>query len=107
MSYYQTSNMFFIRLFLASTWKKLEVTVFVSSQTAVKDGHGFEIAVRAWLHKTPVTTMGIRTCTCKCTNNGFVSDLLKRALKCRFFQPGPGWIICAAETGARYKIAKD
>ena len=66
MSYiklFSSSNMFFIRLFLASTWKKLEVTVFVSSQTAVKDGHGFEIAVMAWLHKTPVTTMGIRTCT--------------------------------------------
>ena len=26
--------------------KKLGVTVLVSSQTAVKDGHGFEIAVR-------------------------------------------------------------
>ena len=39
--------MFFIRLFLAITEKtKSEVTVLVSSQTAVKGGHGFEIAVR-------------------------------------------------------------
>ena len=39
--------MFFIRLFLANTWeKKPLVTVLVSSQTAVKGGHGFEIAVR-------------------------------------------------------------
>ena len=39
--------MFFIRLFLANTWeKKSGVTVLVSSQTAVKGGHGFEIAVR-------------------------------------------------------------
>ena len=39
--------MFFIRLFLANTWeKKTGVTVLVSSQTAVKGGHGFEIAVR-------------------------------------------------------------
>ena len=38
--------MFFIRLFLANTWgKKSLVTVLVSSQTAVKGGHGFEIAV--------------------------------------------------------------
>ena len=37
--------------------------MFVSSQTAVKDGHGFKIAVRAWLRKTPLTTTGIRTCT--------------------------------------------
>ena len=42
-----SSNMFFIRLFLANTWeKKSGVTVLVSSQTAVKGGHGFEIAVR-------------------------------------------------------------
>ena len=39
--------MFFIRLFLANTWgKKSGVTVLVSSQTVVKGGHGFEIAVR-------------------------------------------------------------
>ena len=39
--------MFFIRLFLAITWKKeSEVTVLVSPQTTVKGGHGFEIAVR-------------------------------------------------------------
>ena len=39
--------MFFIIMFLASTWeKKSGVTVLVSSQTAVKGGHGFEIAVR-------------------------------------------------------------
>ena len=39
--------MFFIRLFLVNTWeKKSGVTVLVSSQTAVKGGNGFEIAVR-------------------------------------------------------------
>ena len=38
--------MLFIRLFLASTWEKTGVTVLVSSQTVVKGGHGFEIAVR-------------------------------------------------------------
>ena len=39
--------MFFTRPFLANTWeKKLGVTALVSSQTAVKGGHGFEIAVR-------------------------------------------------------------
>ena len=39
--------MFFIRLFLAITWKKKSaVTVLVSSQTAVKGGHAFENAVR-------------------------------------------------------------
>ena len=39
--------MFFIRLFLANTWeKKSGDTVLVSSQTAVKGGHGFEIEVR-------------------------------------------------------------
>ena len=39
--------MFFIKLLLANTWgKKQGVTVLVSSQTAVKGGHGFEIAVR-------------------------------------------------------------
>ena len=39
--------MLFIGLFLANTWeKKSGVTVLVSSQTAVKGGHGFEIAVR-------------------------------------------------------------
>ena len=39
--------MFFIRLFSANTWEKNSaVTVLVSSQTAVKGGHGFEIAVR-------------------------------------------------------------
>ena len=38
--------MFFIRLFLANTSeKKSGVTVLVSSQTAVKGGHGFEIEV--------------------------------------------------------------
>ena len=37
--------MFFIRLFLANDWKKIGVTVIVSSQTAVKDGHGLEFAV--------------------------------------------------------------
>ena len=50
MFYYQTFfllQMFFIRLFLANTWeKKSGDTVLVSSQTAVKGGHGFEIAVR-------------------------------------------------------------
>ena len=44
---FSSSNMFFIRLFLANTWeKKSGVTVVVSSQTAVKGGHSFEIAVR-------------------------------------------------------------
>ena len=39
--------MFFIRLFLANTWeKKSGVTVLLYSQTAVKGGHSFEIAVR-------------------------------------------------------------
>ena len=39
--------MFVIRLFLAKYWgKKSRFTVLVSSQTAVKGGHGFEIAVR-------------------------------------------------------------
>ena len=39
--------MFFIRLFLVNIWeRKSGVTVLVSSQTAVKGGHGFEIAVR-------------------------------------------------------------
>ena len=40
--------MFFIRLFLASTWEKNRAggTVLVFSQTAVKGGHGFEIAGR-------------------------------------------------------------
>ena len=36
-NFFSSSNMFFIRLFLANTWeKKLGVTVLVSSQTAVK-----------------------------------------------------------------------
>ena len=43
---FSSSNMFFIRLFLANSWKKIGFTVLVSSQTAVKDGHGLEIAVR-------------------------------------------------------------
>ena len=39
--------MLFIRPFVANTWeKKSGVTVLVSSQTAVKGEHGFEIAVR-------------------------------------------------------------
>ena len=38
--------MFFIRLFLANTWEKIGAHVLVSSQTAVKGGHGLEIAVR-------------------------------------------------------------
>ena len=39
--------MFFIRLFLAKyLGKKSRFTALVSSQTAVKGGHGFEIAVR-------------------------------------------------------------
>ena len=39
--------MFFIRLFLANTGeKKSGVTLLVSSQTAAKGGHGFEVAVR-------------------------------------------------------------
>ena len=39
--------MFFIRLFLANTReKKSGVTALVFSQTAVKGGHSFEIAVR-------------------------------------------------------------
>ena len=38
--------MFFIRLFLANTWEKNRGSpVLVSSQTAVKGGHGFGIAV--------------------------------------------------------------
>ena len=50
MFYYQTFFLlqicFFIRLVLANTWeKKSGVTVLVSSQTAAKGGHGFEIAV--------------------------------------------------------------
>ena len=51
MFYYQfffcSLDMFFIRLFLANTYKKKSgVTVLVSSQKAVKGGHGFELAVR-------------------------------------------------------------
>ena len=38
--------MLFIRLFLEIPGKKIGTTVLVSSQTAVKGGHGFEIAVR-------------------------------------------------------------
>ena len=39
--------MCFIRLFLANTWEKNRgQRVLVSLQTAVKGGHGFEIAVR-------------------------------------------------------------
>ena len=46
-TFFSSSNMFFIRLFLANTWKKkIGVTLLVSSQTAVISGHGFEIAVR-------------------------------------------------------------
>ena len=44
---FSCSNMLIIRLFLANTWKKKSgVTVLVSSQTAVKGGHGFDIVVR-------------------------------------------------------------
>ena len=45
-NFFSSSNMSFIRLFLAITWKKSGVTVLVSSQTAVKSVHGFENAVR-------------------------------------------------------------
>ena len=39
--------MFFIRLFLANTWEKNRGSqCLFFSQTAVKGGHGFEIAVR-------------------------------------------------------------
>ena len=39
--------MLFIILFVANTWEKTSgVTVLVSSQTAVKGGYGFEIAIR-------------------------------------------------------------
>ena len=37
--------MLFIRPFLANTWKKSGVTGLVSSQTAVKCGHGFKITL--------------------------------------------------------------
>ena len=40
--------------------------------------------------------------TRKCTDNGFVSDLLKWALKCRFMQPGPGY----QETIERLSMAR-
>ena len=50
MFYYQfffcSLDMFFIRLFLENTCKKIGVTVLFSSQKAVKGGHGFELAVR-------------------------------------------------------------
>ena len=40
-NFFSSSNMLFITLFLANTGKKIGVTGLVSSQTAVKCGHGF------------------------------------------------------------------
>ena len=46
-NFFSFSNMFFIRLFLANARKKKSgVTLLVSSQTAVKGGHSFQMAVR-------------------------------------------------------------
>ena len=46
-NFFSSSNIFFIRLFLANTSKKKSgVTVLVSSQTAVKGGNGCKVAVR-------------------------------------------------------------
>ena len=51
-----------------------------------------------WARKLPRKTETYESATCvpcntrKCTHNGFVSDLLKWALKCRFYAPGP-WFL--------------
>ena len=51
-----------------------------------------------WARKLPrktVTYESVKCVSCKtrkCTHNGFVSDLLKWALKCRFYATGP-WVL--------------
>ena len=48
-----------------------------------------------WARKLPRKTETYESAKCvpcntrKCTRNGFLSDLLKWALKCRLMQPGP------------------
>ena len=48
-----------------------------------------------WARKLPRKTETYESAKCvpcntrKCTHNGFVSDLLKWALKCRFYATGP------------------
>ena len=48
-----------------------------------------------WARKLPRKTVTYESAKCvscntrKCTHNGFVSDLLKWALKCRFYATGP------------------
>ena len=51
-----------------------------------------------WARKLPRKTETYESAKCvpcntrKCTHNGFVSDLLKWALKCRFYATGP-WVL--------------
>ena len=53
-----------------------------------------------WARKLPRKTETYESAKCvpcntrKCTHNGFVSDLLKWALKCRFYATGPwNWLL--------------
>ena len=53
-----------------------------------------------WARKLPRKTETYESAKCvpcntrKCTHNGFVSDLLKWALKCRFYATGPWTLSC-------------
>ena len=57
-----------------------------------------------WARKLPRKTETYESAKCvpcntrKCTHNGFVSDLLKWALKCRFYATGP-WAFSSAVSG--------
>ena len=52
-----------------------------------------------WARKLPRKTVTYESAKCvpcntrKCTHNGFVSDLLKWALKCRFYVTGPRFVV--------------
>ena len=58
-----------------------------------------------WARKLPRKTVTYESAKCvscntrKCTHNRFVSDLLRRALKCRFYATGP-WPLNWSKAGA-------
>ena len=93
--YYQTffssSNMFFIRLFLANTWG---VTMLVSSQTAVKGGHGFTLLHQIHSYNTKLSAKNSYSLPKTRTNYGIVNiryqgakvwnELNESYKKCRF-----------------------
>ena len=60
-----------------------------------------------WARKLPRKTETYESAKCvpcntrKCTHNGFVSDLLKWALKCRFYPTGP-WLLKYGAKPIRY-----